>query len=98
LSNLLATILYDETSGRIAIFVLNRSTGAMDLTVDLPGFGERRLLYASELHHESLKAENTRTAPNAVQPRARQEVEASSGGIRARLKPLSWNVFVTGPA
>lgn len=98
LSNLLATILYDETSGRIAIFVLNRSTGATDLTVDLPGFGERRLLYASELHHESLKAENTRTAPNAVQPRARQEVEASSGGIRARLKPLSWNVFVTGPA
>jgi alpha-N-arabinofuranosidase len=98
LSNLLATVIHDEDSGRIAVFALNRSSAATDLTIDLPGFGKRRLLFASELHHENLKAENTRAAPNTVEPRTRQDVAASTDGIQARLKPLSWNVFVTGPA
>jgi len=98
LSNLLATVIYDETSGRIAVFALNRSTDATNLTVDLPGFGKRRLLFASELHHQNLKAENTLAAPHTVEPRTREDVTASADGIHARLEPLSWNVFVTEPA
>lgn len=98
LSSLLAAVLHDEASGRTAVFVLNRSEAATDLTVDMPAFGNRRILFASELHHDDLKAQNTKKAPNAVQPATRRDVSASADGIQARLKPLSWNVFVTEPA
>jgi alpha-N-arabinofuranosidase len=81
------------------VFALNRSaTDAMQLSVELTGLGHRRLVSASELHHADLKAENTRSSPEAVKPSGHAEVSVKGSHLQAKLRPLSWNVFVTQPA
>jgi alpha-N-arabinofuranosidase len=99
LDYLLASVLHDEHSGRCTVFALNRSaTDAMQLSVELTGLGHRRLVSASELHHADLKAENTRSSPEAVKPSGHAEVSVKGSHLQAKLRPLSWNVFVTQPA
>lgn len=97
---LLSSVIHDEESGTVAILALNRSTtDEMQLDVELRGLGDaRKVTLASELHHSDLKAVNSKSAPNAVSPRDRTDVSISNGTVRARLKPLSWNVIVTTPA
>jgi alpha-L-arabinofuranosidase len=98
LDYLLASVLHDEHSGRCTVFALNRSaTDAMQLSVELTGLGHRRLVSASELHHAELKAENTRSSPEAVKPSEHAEVSVKGTHLQAKLRPLSWNVFVTQP-
>jgi alpha-N-arabinofuranosidase len=99
LQYLLASILHDEKNGRATVFALNCSTADdMQLTVELRGLGNRRIVSASELHHRDLKAVNTRAAPHAVEPGEHGRCSVSGTHLRATLRPLSWNVFVTEPA
>ena len=99
LDYLLASVLHDEKSGRAAVFALNcSSTDEMQLGVELRGLGNRRMVFASEYHHRDPKAANTRSAPDAVKPHAHGESSVDGCEIRAKLRPLSWNVFVTEPA
>jgi alpha-N-arabinofuranosidase len=69
----------------------------MQLSVELRGLGQRKLARATELHHPDMKAENTRSAPNTVEPRKHGNASVSGDHLRAKLRPLSWNVFVTEP-
>jgi alpha-L-arabinofuranosidase len=93
---LLASVLHDERSGRSTVFALNRSsTDEMQLTVELRGLGERRIVHASELHHPDLKAENTRDAPHTVKPDQLRGIRVAGNHLQAQLRPLSWNVIVT---
>ena len=71
----------------------NASEG-MELEVELRGLGDRKVTFASELHHSDLKAINTKDAPDEVAPHER-EVAVEGERLRAKLKPLSWNVIVT---
>jgi alpha-N-arabinofuranosidase len=99
LDYLLASVLHDEKSGRATVFALNCSTAEeMRLSVELRGLGDRRLVEATEYRHDDLKAANTRSNPEAVRPGRHPEVSASGSSLRARLRPLSWNVFVTETA
>jgi alpha-N-arabinofuranosidase len=93
---LVASATHDEAAGRIAIFALNRHLSEeMDLRVDLRGMRHGHTLVETvELHHHDMKASNTQLAPETVRPRAHGEVELEQDGLRARLKPGSWNVFV----
>jgi len=96
LEQLLASVLYDEKSGRATVFALNRSTtDDMQLSVELRGLGHRKLVGATELHHPDVKAENTRSAPNTVEPRKHTDASVAGHHLQAKLRPLSWNVFVT---
>ncbi len=99
-SLLLSSVIHDEATGAVTILALNRSTTEeMQLEVELRGLGEgRKVSLASELHHSELKAINSKSAPNAVAPKARTDVSIDKGVVSARLKPLSWNVIVTTPA
>ena len=95
---LLASVLHDARSGRATIFALNRSArDEMQLSVDLRGLGDRRIVSATQLHHPDLRAENTRSAPDNVKPAAHGSVSVAGHELRAKLCPLSWNVFVTEP-
>jgi alpha-L-arabinofuranosidase len=99
LNYLLASVLHDETSGRCTVFALNRSTtDAMQLSVELNGLGSRKMVLSSELHHPDLKAENTRSSADTVKPTEHADVSLSGVHLQAKLRPLSWNVFVTEPA
>jgi alpha-N-arabinofuranosidase len=99
LDYMLASVLHDERSGHCTVFALNRSaTDSMQLAVELRGLGQRSLVSASELHHADLKAENTRSSPEAVKPSAHAGVSVDGTHLQATLRPLSWNVFVTAAA
>ena len=99
LDYLLASVLHDENSGRATVFALNCHTSEeMDLTVELGRLGERNIICASELHHQDIKAANTRSAPLTVTPSEHRGCSVAQGHLKAKLRPLSWNVFVTGPA
>jgi alpha-N-arabinofuranosidase len=94
---LLSSVIHDEESGTVTILALNRSTtDEMQLDVELRGLGDaRKVTIASELHHSDLKAVNSKSAPDAVSPKIRNDVSIAKGVVSARLKPLSWNVIVT---
>jgi alpha-L-arabinofuranosidase len=96
---LLSSVLHDPGSGRATVFALNRSTTEeMQLAVELRGLGARRLVEATELHHPDLKASNTRGAPSLVAPKKHGDASTAGTILRAKLRPLSWNVFVTDGA
>jgi alpha-L-arabinofuranosidase len=96
LDHLLTSVLHDEKSGRTTVFALNRSTtDNMQLSVELRGLGSRKLVQATQLHHPDLKAENTRSAPNTVEPTKHPEASVTGHHLEAKLRPLTWNVFVT---
>jgi alpha-L-arabinofuranosidase len=95
---LLMSVLHDEKSGRTAIFALNCSTQReIDMTVALRGLGDRKISFASELHHHDLKATNSASAPLTVKPNAHARAAFAGSLLQATLRPLSWNVFVTEP-
>jgi alpha-N-arabinofuranosidase len=93
---LVASATFDAASGRVAVFALNRHLAEeQDLRVELRGFrGEAVLRQGIELHHPDMQACNTQQAPDAVAPHPHDKVQAEAGGLRARLRPGSWNVFV----
>ncbi|HWM28291.1 MAG TPA: alpha-N-arabinofuranosidase [Woeseiaceae bacterium] len=93
----LASVIHDEENDSLTILALNRhTTDEASLEVELRGFaGERTVATASELHHKDLKAINSMTATDEVVPRKLRDVAISQGTLRAKLKPLSWNVIVT---
>ena len=99
LDYLLASVLHDEKSGRVTVFAMNCSTDDdMDLSVQLRGLGNRKIVFASELQHQDLKASNTKSAPDSVKPRPHRGCSFRDSQLLARLRPLSFNVFVSEPA
>jgi len=90
---LLSTVVHDPSTHVVSVFALNRSQDSMALSVDLRGFGPLTLVESFELHHEDLKASNTRDAPDTVSPVKHADCTTTKGGLEATLKPLSWNVF-----
>ena len=58
----------------------------------------RELTRAEELHHADLRAINSKGAPDAVAPVPHPAASIAGRTLRAKLTPLSWNVFPTRPA
>ena len=65
----------------------------MQLDVTARSFGALSLTDAHELHDGDLKAVNTKAEPERIKRQPLETVEVEGGTIRARLKPLSWNVI-----
>jgi alpha-L-arabinofuranosidase len=86
-------VVHDPDSGAVAVFALNRSAEPMALSVELRGMQNLAVTESLELRHEDLKAVNTSQHPDAVSPTAHPDCTCGNGGLRATLKPLSWNVF-----
>jgi alpha-N-arabinofuranosidase len=95
-AGLMTTLVLDEEGGAATLFALNRSDRSdVELTADLSGLGEGwTVASASRLHHDDLKAANTRERPDEVSPRPLDGVALSGEGVlTAVLRPLSWNVI-----
>ncbi|NIJ20927.1 alpha-N-arabinofuranosidase [Sphingomonas naasensis] len=96
---LVQSVVHDPETGDVTVFALNRSLDSeMALTAELRGLGTRRLAEAFELHHADLKAINSVDAPDEVAPAQHPRADFTDGVLKAVLKPLSWNVFVTRSA
>jgi alpha-N-arabinofuranosidase len=95
-AGLMSAMVLDAERGEATLFALNRSSqSAVELAADLSGLGAGwRVAEASELHHDDLKAVNTRERPDEVSPQALHGADMDEDGrLTAVLRPLSWNVI-----
>ena len=86
--------VHDDRAGTLTLFALNRHLKE-DMTVDFAtrGFAKFAVAKAHQLHDEDLKALNTAKKPNRIKPRPLPDITLRSGGLRATLRPASWNVI-----
>ena len=90
-----ATATYDEESGAVTVFAVNRSPDDdLDLEVDLRALPGLRVESATTLAGPDgdFRATNTAERPDAVRPRANSRARVESGHLTAALPPVSWNV------
>ena len=89
-----STATYDELTGGVTIFAVNRSeTEALSIEADLRGFGTLSVAEHIVLAHDDLKAVNSLAHPDTVVPKAGTGAQVVEGRLTARLAPLSWNVL-----
>ena len=92
-----AVATWDEEAGRLAVMAVNRAQdGACVLEVDLRPFGVLRLVTASVLADDDVRAVNTQAEPDRVVPRRHAGVEVAGGRLRLSMPAVSWNVVVLG--
>jgi alpha-N-arabinofuranosidase len=90
-----AIAVHQEESNEITVFAVNRDLHeGMTLQIDLRSFGKKgQLLEHIVLEHEDLKARNTSTEPNRVQPHHRGQTSIQDASLTAQLSKASWNVI-----
>lgn len=83
-----------QDNGQVTLFALNRHLSEpMPLDVAMPGFGEIGLVEAVTLHHENLKAVNTKIDPDQVRPTALPGVTSANEHACVTLPPASWSLI-----
>ncbi|SFJ78006.1 alpha-N-arabinofuranosidase [Cellulomonas sp. KH9] len=88
----------DEETGDVAVFVVNRSTGApAALDVDLRALPGLRLVEASTLANPDHTWSATADDDTSVAPRANATARVADGRLSAELPPVSWTVLRLGP-
>jgi len=86
--------VHDEKAGTLTLFALNRHLED-DMTVDFVtrGFSKLAAGRAHQLHDQDLRASNTAKQPNRIKPKPLTDLKLKKGGLRATLRPASWNVI-----
>ncbi|MFD2093460.1 arabinosylfuranosidase ArfA [Blastococcus deserti] len=94
-----STATYDEDTGDLCVFAVNRSTTeTLPLTADLRGFGPLQVAEHSVLADDDLQARNTADHPDRVSPRRGEGARLDGGRLTVGLPPASWNVLRLAPA
>lgn len=95
-----AASAYDEKSGRLTIFVINRNEETeYPLTLDLKGFNGLKFIQHLEMACNDFELKNSYENPDAIKPAmvSGELLENGefweNGELQAHVKPLSWNVF-----
>lgn len=84
---------WDEESGELALFVVNRGNAEdLALDADLTSFGDLELVEAVTLHHEDPYAANTQDAPETVVPQVNDSVRLENGRLGGSLPAISWSL------
>ena len=95
---LVGSAVWDESSGQVAVFVLNRHLSQpLRLELQLQGLAGPQGLRPGEawtLHHPDLNASNSASDPERVRPRALPGVRLTGEQAEALLPPASWSVLV----
>ena len=94
-----ATATYDDETGELSLFAVNRSTTeTLPLTADVRGFGALQIVDHSVLADDDLQARNTADQPDRVVPRRGSGARLTDGELTVGLPPASWNVLRLTPA
>ena len=89
-----STATYDEVTGEVALFVVNRSeTDKIDLEVPLHSLGPVELVEHLGLYDDDPAAVNTADDPDRVVPRPVDGTAVSNGICTATLPPASWHLI-----
>jgi alpha-N-arabinofuranosidase len=93
-----ATATYDDSTGDLCLFAVNRSTTeTLPLTADVRGFGALQVADHSVLADDDLQARNTADQPDRVVPRRGSGARLTDGELTVGLPPASWNVLRLTP-
>jgi alpha-N-arabinofuranosidase len=88
---LLTTATWDEGTGDLAVFAVNRSrTQPLDLDLDLSALGAPELVEHLVVHDDDHDAANTEDAPERVVPRP-GDARVEAGRLRLALPAVSWH-------
>jgi len=91
-----STATYDDRTGEIAVFVVNRSEhDKVDL--EIPLAAGYRVIEHLALHDDDRAAVNTADDPDRVVPRAVDGTGIVDGSCTATLAPASWHLFRLSP-
>jgi alpha-L-arabinofuranosidase len=94
-AQILVAPVHNEGERQVALFVLNRGTGApTELEVSLRGFPEIKRAQAVALQDHALSATNSAVAPEKVSPTENPEYNVKGDRLIAKLEPLSWQTIV----
>jgi alpha-N-arabinofuranosidase len=93
-----STATYDESTGEVAVFVVNRSeTDKVDLEIPLHSLGRLELVEHLGLYDDDRGAVNTADDPDRVMPRPVDGTDISNGICTATLPPASWHMIRLSP-
>lgn len=89
-----ATATHDPDTGLVTVFAINRSVEhAVELQIDLEGFGDEVRLEHVEVADDDIRATNTASDPERVAPRRVVEPAVGAPPGSVHLRPVSWNVI-----
>ena len=84
----------DGAGKTISFFAVNRhASEALELSIDLKGFGTARVIDHQVMTHADLKVANTLKDQNAVTPRAGSGVTVDGGTLSGKLPPYSYQMI-----
>jgi alpha-N-arabinofuranosidase len=93
-----STATYDDETGEVALFVVNRSeTDEVDLEVPLHSLGPIRLIEHLGLYDDDRAAVNTADDPDRVVPKPVDGTGIDNGICTAALPPASWHLIRFSP-
>ncbi len=85
---------FDENSGRLAVFVINRNEDSeYPLTLDIRGFEGYALEKHTEITTNDREAKNSFECPDTILPKENKEGKMEDGMFKTHVKPLSFNVL-----
>jgi alpha-L-arabinofuranosidase len=84
----------DRTGKSISLFIIAKHPDEeTELSVDLSGFQDARLIEHTLIHHTDLKATNSADNPDSVKPQLQSGTVVEKTRLQARLKPRSYNLI-----
>ncbi|MEV7990560.1 alpha-N-arabinofuranosidase [Streptomyces sp. NPDC086077] len=86
---------YDEESGNVALFAVNRGRGEepLRLTADVRAFSGARVVEHAVLDDADTSAVNTAEQPDRVRPREVAGTKTDDGTLTVDLPPVSWTMI-----
>ncbi|TDU87962.1 alpha-N-arabinofuranosidase [Kribbella voronezhensis] len=89
-----AVATYDEESGKLAVFLVNRSIdGPVDITIDTSRTPVTEVLDALGIHDDDRDAVNTAQHPDRVTPTKNDSVRLDGGKVTVTLPATSWTAL-----
>jgi alpha-N-arabinofuranosidase len=86
--------VHDKTTNTIAFFAVNRhATDALELSIDLKGFGKARVIDHQVMTHSNLKVVNSLSEQNAVVPKAGSGVTVDGDTLTGKLPAYSYQMI-----
>jgi alpha-L-arabinofuranosidase len=88
-----ATATHDPDTGDLTVLCVSRSVDEpVELSVDVRAFPDARVVAATVLHDEDVRARNSEEQPDRVRPRPLTGAAIDDGTLRIQLPPVSWTV------
>jgi alpha-L-arabinofuranosidase len=93
-----STATYDDDSGEVAVFVVNRSeTDEITCEIPLTGFGDLSVIEHLTIHDDDRSAVNSPDDPDRVVPKPVDGTIVQDGRCTATLPPASWHLIRLSP-